>query len=145
MVPSYNRYNHTLVVSVCAAVGFIQLYFCKIQSINNQIILFLADRLSILKELQMCSLTIWVKAMTMDCWSTMFCGILSYPIWKILKKQKTSRVRLWCDNARGECWENTREACKTRGVEHASRVFSRHSPSALSHYKRTRRVFLFLL
>jgi hypothetical protein len=25
-------------------------------------------------------------------------------------------VRLWCDNTLGESWENTREACKTRGV-----------------------------
>ena len=28
-----------------------------------------------------------------------------------------SRVHLWCDSAREKCWENTREACKTRGVE----------------------------
>ena len=33
-----------------------------------------------------------------------------------LRNRKTSRVRLLCDDARGECWENTREACKTRGV-----------------------------
>jgi hypothetical protein len=71
-------------LSQCVQLCFIQLYFCKIHPINNQIILFLVDRLSILKELQMCSLTIWVKAMTMDCWSTMFCGMLSYLIWKIL-------------------------------------------------------------
>jgi hypothetical protein len=24
-------------------------------------------------------------------------------------------MRLWCDNALGECWENTQEACKTLG------------------------------
>ena len=29
---------------------------------------------------------------------------------------ETSRVCLWCDNACGESWENTREACKPRGV-----------------------------
>ncbi len=34
----------------------------------------------------------------------------------IFKKLKTSRMKLCSDNARGECWENTREACKTRGV-----------------------------
>ena len=33
-------------------------------------------------------------------------------------------------NARGECWENTREACKTQGV-------------ALSHNKHTRQAFYF--
>ena len=27
-----------------------------------------------------------------------------------------SRVRLWCDNARGKCWENTRKARKAKGA-----------------------------
>jgi hypothetical protein len=57
-------------------------------------------------------------------------------------------VRLWCANALEECWENTREACITLGYGpflHASLVFSQHSPSALSHHKRTRLVFYFLI
>jgi hypothetical protein len=77
-----NTTSHWL--SLCVQLCFIQLYFCKIHPINNQIIFFLGDRLYMLKELQICSLTIWVKAMTTDCWSTIFCGMLSYPIWKIL-------------------------------------------------------------
>jgi hypothetical protein len=28
------------------------------------------------------------------------------------RNRKTRLVRLWCDNALGECWEKTREACK---------------------------------
>ena len=61
---------------------------------------------------------------------------------------KTRLVHLWCDNALGECCENNREACKTHGYAsclHASLVFSQHSLRALSHYKRTRIVFDFLI
>ena len=40
-----------------------------------------------------------------------------------------SRVRLWCDNARGKCQENMKEACKTRGV---AECFTRFFPPLIS-------------
>lgn len=61
-----------------------------------------------------------------------------------------NRVLLWCENARGECSENTREACKLRGVAeyfnlHTSRVFPQHSPSALTDHSLTARDEFFYL
>ena len=50
----------------------------------------------------------------------------------IIKKctyTKTRLVRLWCDNAPGQCWENTREACKTLGYASCFTRFSRIFPT----------------